>query len=177
MNDVLYFAYGSNLLRERLAARCKDASFQGVATLADHRLIFDKPSRKDGSGKCGYVDCSGCHVWGVLWAMPESMLFSLDRWEGAGFGYERTTLALTLPSGKLVQAVAYHQTARQEGLPPFDWYRALVLAGALQHGATDKYLETIRSEPILVDSEFRRPDRLDAMGYLRAAGYEGLTDG
>ena len=51
---MLYFAYGSNMLTERLKARVSSATPIGKANLSDHGLRFHKKS-KDGSGKCDII--------------------------------------------------------------------------------------------------------------------------
>ena len=51
--SFLYFAYGSNMLTERLTARTPSAEPQGTGVLAGYRLTFEKPSvgRSGTSGK------------------------------------------------------------------------------------------------------------------------------
>ena len=51
MTKFTYFAYGSNMLLERLRKRCKSARFLGVAVVHGYKLVFSKKSKKDGSGK------------------------------------------------------------------------------------------------------------------------------
>ena len=46
----LYFGYGSNMLTERLRARCPGAKCVSTAEVIDYALEFSKPS-VDGSGK------------------------------------------------------------------------------------------------------------------------------
>ena len=46
----LYFSYGSNMLTERLRARCPSANCIGIATATGYALEFSKSS-VDGSGK------------------------------------------------------------------------------------------------------------------------------
>src|SRR5438128_1900656 len=62
---MLYFAYGSNMLTQRLKARVPSASPKTVAVLFDHGLRFHKRSQ-DGSGKCDIVKCPGEVVHGVV---------------------------------------------------------------------------------------------------------------
>src|SRR5258708_12496941 len=49
---VRYFAYGSNMLTDRLRERVPSATAIGVGRLAGHQLRWDKRTGRDGSGKC-----------------------------------------------------------------------------------------------------------------------------
>ena len=55
MNQIVYFAYGSNMSQRRLQARVPSATFLGIGILLGHALAFHKISKKDGSGKCDIV--------------------------------------------------------------------------------------------------------------------------
>lgn len=173
MTLIPYFAYGSNMLRQRMAARCLSARWLGVANLPDHRLIFEKPSM-DGSGKCAFEVCAGEGVPGVLWHLDTADREFVDRREGVGHGYEAATVEVLDVSGRATTAFAYRATARQRGLYPYDWYWALVLAGALQNELPEQHLALLRKTPRLADSVPFRPTRLDALRALREAGFTKL---
>ena len=51
MRSVLYFAYGSNMLSRRLAARVSSAHRIATGCVIGRKLTFDKVGR-DASGKC-----------------------------------------------------------------------------------------------------------------------------
>jgi cation transport regulator ChaC len=74
MVTFTYFAYGSNMLTERLCARCQSAKVLGRATARGYSLEFCKQS-VDGSGKATLVQSAkeGAIVHGVLFdiAMTE----------------------------------------------------------------------------------------------------------
>ena len=168
MDGVAYFAYGSNMLRERLAARCSGVSFIGRATLPGFRATFDKPS-KDGSGK-GAFEPADCHdLAGVLWHVPEAELPALDRHEGVGSGYERWRAPVLRESGQRIEALTYRATELRPGLRPYDWYLALVLAGAVQQGLPLEYIRELRATPFNVDTDLRRLGRCAAMRALHEA--------
>src|SRR5580700_1565214 len=90
MDTFKYFAYGSNMLTERLHERCKSAKAIGVAVAFGHRLEFSKRSRDD-SGKATIVrsNKSEEHVFGVVFEVVISERAALDKAEGVGTGYER----------------------------------------------------------------------------------------
>lgn len=57
---IYYFAYGSNMLTERLIARTPSARPVGTSLLPGHRLTFHKRGR-DGSGKCDAFETAHLH--------------------------------------------------------------------------------------------------------------------
>lgn len=174
MSDVLYFAYGSNLLRERLLARCPGLDSAGKATFAGHRLTFDKLSN-DGSGKCAFEPVESGDVVGVLWNVPRDELELLDRVEGVGKGYERCQV-LVKQQKREYEALTYRATHRQPGLQPFDWYLALVLAGATQQSFPAGYIDGLRTTPFQRDSNLERKGRRQAMCALEDANMLSVLD-
>lgn len=85
----VYFAYGSNMLRERLVARCASARPLGIAMVnAPFELVFCKRS-VDGSGKAALLpvgdDGVSAPVCGVLYQLDVCDRQSLDRVEGDGY--------------------------------------------------------------------------------------------
>lgn len=173
MDDILYFAYGSNLLRERLHSRCHGAVPAGLATLRDHRLTFDKVST-DGSGKCAFEPSTGDHVYGALYRVHLSDLDALDQHEGVGHGYERTSITLAVEGGPEVRATTYTATKRRPALLPYDWYLALVLAGAVQNRLPERYLRSLQERNFKIDPEISRASRREALEVLEAAGAADL---
>jgi hypothetical protein len=169
MDEFLYFAYGSNLLRERLLPRCPNLVLEGRALLAEHGLVFDKVS-SDTSGKCAFVSAAHAAVHGTLWRLLQDDLMELDRHEGVGVGYERCVMPVMREDGCTELAVTYRATRLETGLLPFDWYLALVIAGASQQGLPEDYVAQLRASPFRVDSDIRRKARLEAIDALTNAG-------
>ncbi|XP_012890617.1 PREDICTED: gamma-glutamylcyclotransferase isoform X2 [Dipodomys ordii] len=81
-DSFLYFAYGSNLLSERIHLRNPSAEFCCVARLQDFKLDFGnfqgKTSERWHGGIATVFQSPGDEVWGVVWKMNESNLSSLD---------------------------------------------------------------------------------------------------
>ena len=175
MDDLLYFAYGSNLLRERLLPRCPNLVFEGRAVLTDHRLTFDKVST-DLSGKCAFEAAAGEAVHGVLWRIPRGDLVELDRHEGVGYGYEQCVMPVAREGGDAVPAVTYRATQLEPGKEPYDWYLALVIAGAGQQKLPADYVARLRGTSYRVDGDMSRPSHLDAIEALTHAGMLSVLD-
>jgi gamma-glutamylcyclotransferase (GGCT)/AIG2-like uncharacterized protein YtfP len=143
-NQVIkYFAYGSNMCSGRLRDRVP-CDFVAVAKLTAYRLRFHKLSMKDGSSKgdAFYTGFATDEVWGVVFDVPASKKAVLDAFEGLGYGYEDVGVVVTLPTGERLPVRTYVADPEfiREGLGPYSWYKAYVLAGAVEHGLPLEYV-------------------------------------
>ncbi len=157
MSSFLYFAYGSNMLSARLRGRCPGASFAGLAQAEGYALSFSKKGR-DGSGKAtiGRVAGAGARVEGVLYLVPAAERGALDRAEG---GYLRDDdFPVTAAGGRMLRVTTYMAPPRScaSGLRPFDWYLALMKAGAVEHGLGPDTVALIGSAPVMADPDEER---------------------
>tara|TARA_R110002049_G_C9129764_1_gene558942 strand:+ start:90 stop:1988 length:1899 start_codon:yes stop_codon:yes gene_type:complete len=177
MNTFLYFAYGSNMLTERLRARCPSAKPVGVAFAANYALEFSKKS-KDASGKATLVPQPGVQQFGALFEIDSSERTELDKAEGVGSGYQRIDNFLVTHSsnGEQVPASTYLATEPEANLKPFDWYLALVVAGAKQQGLPSEQLSILRLASYVIDDETGRKGRCAAIEALRASGAGQASD-
>ena len=168
----LYFAYGSNMLTERLRARCPGAEPVAVAVAEDYRLILSLPGGGP-SGKAGIVRRQSASVHGVLYELAVADAMALDAHEGPSY---RRVGEFAVGGRRLVAAMTYLpvEAVLRETLAPFDWYRALVLAGALQHGLDAAHVAAIAAVAAIPDPEPERPQRLAAIAALEAAGHAEL---
>ena len=136
-----YLAYGSNMLYARLLRRVSSARDPQVARLPGYAVRYRKRS-VDGSAKCDLVLVGEpAMAYGVLFDIDPHQQAILDRFEGVGGGYHPTSVAV-LVQGRSLEALTYiaDDTHVVEGLPPYDWYRDLVVAGAREHGLPDIYI-------------------------------------
>jgi len=172
-----YFAYGSNMLLERLRRRCASAQTIGIGTLNGYTLEFSKPS-KDGSGKATIVksNVAGARVFGVLFDIAAAELGELDDAEGHGKGYERNSdfRVKSSTDGAPVIATSYYATQFDRQLKPYDWYWALVMAGALQQGLPRDWIAMLEAVEFVHDRELGRNERARAIKILKETGYEHL---
>jgi gamma-glutamylcyclotransferase len=165
---IQYFAYGSNMLSQRLQARCKSASSRCIASVSGYRLALSKKS-KDGSGKATIVADQATRVFGVVFDISCEDAKELDRIEGRGKGYERVELpAFVHPEGSSITVIAYiaHADFIDPTLQPYDWYRDLIVTGAKQHNLPDHYVTTLLAIEALSDSDPTRQTRLEARAIL-----------
>jgi len=137
---VRYFAYASNMLTARLHERVPSALAIGIGKLVGHTLRWDKRSGWDGSGKCD-AEATGRQedvVWGVVFELDPEEKAALDQAEGLGAGYLEKTVHVVTESGP-VTAVMYYANDKDASLRPYHWYKALVIAGAREHGLPASY--------------------------------------
>lgn len=146
-SDLLYFAYGSNMLTRRLrdSHRCPSAKVVAVGYVERHRLAFDKVS-SDGSGKCDMEksEKDSDKTFGVIFRIPHFEKSPLDKTEGLNKGYVEATVNVVTAAGPQ-PAFTYIATCKEPVLKPYHWYKALVVAGALEHGLPGDYIEWIRT--------------------------------
>ena len=180
MPRFLYFAYGSNLLAERLAARCPSAEPVGLASVAGWRLAFQSKAF-DGSGKATLIrGGDGDVVHGRLFEIAVGERDRLDRAEGADRDppvYRRhDDFAVTRPDGEVVSGITVY-LAREEtpALAPWDWYRALIVAGGMQAGLPAGVVAALAVTPALPDPLPARRGRREALAVLERAGFAELA--
>ncbi len=172
MAVIQYFAYGSNMLSERLHARCPSARVRGVAFVDNYSIAFWKRSQ-DGSGKATLSPSIGGRAAGVVFDLDVTDLVSLDTAEGAGTGYDRVSKFLVRmeSSGEQLATITYlaSPSSIDQELKPYDWYWKLVLAGARQHDLPLGCVRKIEAMPWVEDPEPKRPSRIDALKLLGEA--------
>jgi hypothetical protein len=158
-----YFAYGSNLLTSRLKARTPSARPVGIATLPGWQLHFHKVG-SDGSGKGDIVPAADAVVTGVIYRLRARELWRLDLAEGAG--YRRRRIAVCIGE-RWHRCETYVATHTDPELLPYDWYRALILAGLLEHDVRGPMLDQVLGTPSLPDPRRFRSARLRALRALQ----------
>jgi hypothetical protein len=154
MTAAKVFAYGSNMLTERLRRRVPSARAICVATLSGYELRWHKVS-KDGSGKCDVVKSPQKNVLGVVFEVLSSEKPVLDAEEGLGKGYEEMSVALDTANGPL-KVQTYYATNIDPTIAPYTWYKALVIAGAKQHGLPDAYISALEQVAAEDDRDVER---------------------
>lgn len=162
-----YFAYGSNMLSARLRAKDRAPSAQATGTgyVIGRVLTFDKAGA-DNSGKCD-IPATGRNedrVFGVTYDIAPSDRAALDRVEELGWGYRDELLTVLTPSGP-VQALAYIATRKKPGIRPYHWYKALTIAGAIEHGLPASYIRRLGEFESMEDPDPERSRLHEALVY------------
>ena len=162
-DTFFYFAYGSNMFTRRLTERTPSAVSVGTGFVEGRRLTFAKVST-DGSGKCDIEETGNPadRVHCVLFRIDSAEAANLDRAEGLGQGYRKGEIQALTPQGAVV-AVAYFATAKDPERLPYDWYKAFVLQGAIEHDLPEVYIEALRAAAAQCDPDTVRRIRNEAL--------------
>uniref|UniRef100_A0A8C6SMR4 Gamma-glutamylcyclotransferase b n=1 Tax=Neogobius melanostomus TaxID=47308 RepID=A0A8C6SMR4_9GOBI len=135
-STFLYFAYGSNLLKERLQLKNPSATVHCVAKLKDYRLVFGNHQGRASERWHG--------VWGVVWRLSVSDLESLDSQENVTLGaYCPVELSVTT-TGEDLCCRTYIMNSCVYA-PPSPQYLKVIVMGAEQNGLPPEYQAKLRS--------------------------------
>src|ERR1700681_449657 len=104
-----HFAYGSNMSRPLMRARCPDAQALGIATLAGWRFVINR------EGYGSIAPRPGGLAYGVLWRVSVRDLAAINAYESVSTGfYLRRRLAVRL-AARQVAALVYITRLGGEG--------------------------------------------------------------
>lgn len=160
---VLSFGYGSNMLLRKVQVNVPSAKKISNAFLTGYRFAFNKVS-KDGSAK-GNIICTSNpsdSVWGIVIQIADYEKQALDKEEGLGAGYDEETITVTCENNKSLKTVAYVAQPRhiEENLWPYDWYRDMVVYGAVENNLPKNYIQFLKLFAFTIDpNQKRRQDK------------------
>jgi gamma-glutamylcyclotransferase len=163
----LYFAYGSNMLEQRLKDRVKSAKFLWDAWIRGYEVRCRKKSI-DGSGKADLVKTGNPEdiVHGVVYQFDPEEWSALNSAEA---GYDPETIEVQTTTGVL-KATTYLAREDQidESLKPYTWYLELIRCGAEQHGLPEDYRQKIENTVDIPDPDENRKAKTKAEKQIRA---------
>ena len=155
MNDKWYFAYGSNLKKERLNKRIGFLKDTQRAILVNYELTFAKGYDGHISGKADVRQKHGSFVKGAVYLVSEEQLDSLDGPEGVTMGvYERKSITVEI-NGNPTPAVMYVMKKEICPLKPSEEYLSFILEGLGEHG----YDESVINEVRMLADMFRNDEK------------------
>jgi gamma-glutamylcyclotransferase len=143
-----YFAYGSNMSRERMRERGVIFSQRRWAKLPGYELVFNVLDEMDaGIGYANIVQRNGpATVEGVLYEICESGFAKLDNFEEVPEYYQRRTVSVTVDDGREIEAMTY--IGRRTGdhlLPTREYLNHLITDSRLLSAEYQSWLRTIRT--------------------------------
>jgi cation transport regulator ChaC len=134
---TLHFAYGSNMSRPHMHARCPGAVAVGTATLDGWRFV----ANLDGYGSI--APRPGAVVHGVLWRLSARDLAAINAYENVAGGlYQRRVLPVW-HEGRRLPALVYIAMRRGEGIPR-PGYIDVVVAAARDWGMPTPYIRSLQ---------------------------------
>ena len=75
----LYFAFGSNLNKERLRFSCPSAELKNVAKLENYKLSFYGYSKRWHGAGASIELSAGAYCWGAVWSIADGEIEALDK--------------------------------------------------------------------------------------------------
>jgi hypothetical protein len=134
---TLHFAYGSNMSRALMGARCPRAAAVGLATLKGWRFVINP----EGFGSLAPL--AGGLVHGVLWRLSARDVAAINAYESIGSGlYVRRRLPVRC-AARQASALVYIARRQGEGIPR-PGYIDLVVAAALEWELPAPYIRSLR---------------------------------
>ncbi|CAN7944283.1 unnamed protein product [Ixodes hexagonus] len=145
MSDpVLYFAYGSNMWTPRMHICNGTATFHDVGKLEGFSLAFVGHAEAWCGAVATVVDCPTASVCGVVWAVPQEDIHRLHAQESE---YSSHEVMVQLSSGAVAKCHTYWYGADVPEQRPSLAYKAVLVAGALEHGLPQEYVGRLLAIP------------------------------
>jgi hypothetical protein len=134
---TLHFAYGSNMSRAQMSARCPGARALGIATLPHWRFVIGPQGHGSIAPQPGGV------VHGVLWRLGARDMAAINVYEAVDTGlYIRRTVPVR-HAAALYPALVYILRRPGEGTPR-PAYIALVVAAARDWRLPERYIRALQ---------------------------------
>ncbi len=158
MNEVKYFAYGSNLRLDQMRDRGVNVKKSQRAELPEWKITFPIYSEGWGGGVADIVPDSKERVEGVVYTIEEESLRNLDHYEGRElkdgreFGmYRRQYIPVSI-EGKWKTVLTYVvnlavEEKKERYLSPSKKYLETIIIGAREHGLDSDYIERLKKIP------------------------------
>lgn len=150
LDNLPYFAFGSNLDPDQIARRCREHQLVGKAYLNDHDLWFPRFSSTWQGGGASIKPVSGKRVWGCLYKLSAADWRELDRCEGYkpnGSG-AHTKLQVTVVNEAEQKVAAILYAARVETeTRPTTVYMQTIIRGARARGLPPDWLALLEGVP------------------------------
>jgi len=131
-----YFAYGANMSRTGMKARCPQARALGSAKLEGYRFFVGL----DGWGSV--APSAGGNVYGVLWALTPRCVAALHAFEWLHQGLYRVRLLPVRQGARLVPAMVYLLRNRRAGQPK-PGYVEMIAAAARDWRLPEDYVRSV----------------------------------
>jgi len=146
-NDkVLYFAYGSNMDRERLEKE-RGITILGeeIGILKGYKLVFNKLAGREGEGYANIEDSPSDFVIGVIYTIKEKDIEKLDRYEGVPNHYLRKEILVEDKNKVKKKCFIYiaNPDKVRAGLKPSKLYLTYLIEGARQHYFPVEYIKKL----------------------------------
>ncbi|CAI4229681.1 unnamed protein product [Auanema sp. JU1783] len=140
MKYFYYFAYGSNLLKERIRVQNKGAEYVCNGTLNGFKLAFVHESQRWKGGLATILGDEKEQVCGCVWKVPLEYSPELDKQE---CGYHRLTVPVQCAESVIECRTYQFSDLDAELKKPSPHYKTVILAGAVEHGLPEPYIKKL----------------------------------
>ncbi len=150
-----YFAYGSNMDEQQMAAKQVSFTKKEKAVLQGYRLTFNKKTA-NGSGRATIIKSADADlVEGILYEILEEDLVKLDKPERYPEHYSRIEVPVILDSGTRILATTYIANSDwiSEGLMPMESYLQTILNA--REMVSDDYYKKLKDTPFIPQEKRR----------------------
>jgi hypothetical protein len=134
---TLHFAYGSNMSRAQIGARCPGARPLGTATLKHWRFVIGP------EGHGSIVPTPGGVVHGVLWRVDTRDIAAINSYEGLDSGLYLRRIMPVRHGANLFPALVYILRRHGRGRPR-PAYISLVVEAARDWGLPERYIDGLQ---------------------------------
>ena len=136
----IYFAYGSNMNREQMGARCPDAEVMEIGEIKDLEFFINE------RGVASVRRAEGESVFGQLWKIDDEAEASLDMYEGVDDNrYRKDTVTVSAQDGRELKDVLIYIDDREKEGSPRPGYMEKIISGAEESGLPADYIRMLRS--------------------------------
>ena len=133
---MLHFAYGSNMSRALMEARCPTARALGIGTLPQWRFVICP------DGFASVMRVPGERVYGVLWKVMPRDLAAINAYENVEGGLYLQRRLPVHYGGQRASALVYVARRQGEGMPR-PGYMSVVLNAAVDWSLPPAYIDSI----------------------------------
>jgi hypothetical protein len=134
---TLHFAYGSNMSRAQMGARCPGARPVGIATLKHWRFIIGV------EGHGSIAPWPGAIVYGVLWRVGAREVAAINAYENVASGLYTRRIIAVRHRASLLPVLAYVLRRHGEGRPR-PGYVHLVVEAARDWELPEQYVDALQ---------------------------------
>ncbi|CAI2733464.1 unnamed protein product [Schistosoma spindalis] len=141
-----YFAFGSNLLKERIQLTNKSAQYVGIGVLEDYILSFGGFSNNWFGATATIQPSPSKYVMGTVWKMSINDMKTLDLQESVPIIYQPVEISIHLFSDKssIIHCRSYILNSFELG-DPSPYYLDIIIRGAIQSQLPQSYIDQLKT--------------------------------
>ncbi|CAL1286731.1 unnamed protein product [Larinioides sclopetarius] len=150
--SFFYFAYGSNMLTQRMHINCPSALFKCIGELKGFRLSSTDFAHTWKGGAATILESKNDSVWGVVWEISKNHEEKLDMQEK---GYQPLNLPIEANLFGRLDCKVYQKLVCKEDVALVSYiYKKVCIQGAKEHGLPLHYIKKLQA---IQDNNYKGP--------------------